>query len=233
MEEKVCQESAAVSASPNNANAADACARKKIFTIIYAVVLVAALAGTVQLLYNAIDYFIHSPLSHSADSIVKQLQIPLAVMALLAAVVSIAFVTLLVVSLCKKNGKTKLNCLVVSIACVVALLVLIFVCCGLWESYYQEEYGTYYVGNGVWLAEYMPYNVGRSGTEFALYSAVMAMLVTQLVYVAVLGALHIWDYVKTQKDQKAATQNAVTETAGEPITEPEVTTSATDGEGVQ
>ncbi len=231
MEDKVCQEGAAVSAVPSNTDAADKQARKKIFTIIYAVVLVAAFIGTVQLLYNAIDYFVHTPYQKNSTSI-QAIQIPLAVILLMATLVSIAFITLLVAALCKKSSKTKRDCFIASIACASALLILVLACYGFWATYYNEEYGEY-MNNPIYDNRYddqLPRYV--AGTNYVLYSGVMALLVPQLMYVAVLAALHIWDFVKTQKDNKAASQSVAVPTASAPIAEPEVTAGATDNAAI-
>ncbi len=168
--------------------------KSKVFTVIYAVVLIAALIGAVQLLYNAIEMMTYTTFGEHTFG---KLQKPLAIISLLAAIFAFIGVAAGVTSFCAKGKTAKTVCHALMLVAVVAMVVFVIACSSVWLSYYKGEYSDY--GKP-------PYNISSSsqGTRFTLYSAVMAMLVPQLAYFAVLSALHIWELVKSLKNKRVA-----------------------------
>ena len=141
--------------------------KKLIFTIVYAIALVAAFVGAVQLLYNAINMF-----NYEMNSMIDfdGFQKPLADKILAAAIFAIIFVAMEIISIVMKNKVVKLICFSINIIFIILVILKTFAC----KDFYID-----YLGK-------KPY----SSIRFALYQEIMAMLVTQIVYMAIIFALN-------------------------------------------
>ena len=80
--------------------------RRKIFTVIYAVALVALLANVVIVLYNSIDMFRYRVVDW--ESLFKSFQTPLAVISLLSFIFSVAALVSGVLIIYKNDKKSAL-----------------------------------------------------------------------------------------------------------------------------
>ena len=167
--------------------------KSKIFTVIYAIVLIAAFIGAVQLLYNAIDMMTYTTFGEYNYG---RLQKPRAIISLVAALFSLAGVASGVASLFVKGKTAQTVCHALIIAAAVILLISLTVSSIIWVTYLKENNSNYVKP---------PYNI-LGNKDFPLYSAVMAMLVPQFAYFVVLAALHIWDLVKSIKREKSVDQ---------------------------
>ena len=94
--------------------------KSKIFTVIYAIVLIAAFIGAVQLLYNAIDMMTYTTFGEYNYG---RLQKPLAIISLVAALFSLAGVASGVASLFVKGKTAQTVCHALIIAAAVILLI--------------------------------------------------------------------------------------------------------------
>ena len=152
--------------------------RRKIFTVIYAVALVALLANVVIVLYNSIDMFTYRMVR--GESLVKSFQIPLAVISLLSFIFSVAALVSGVLILYKNDKKSALILKIITVSCLVAIIILA-IAATIWfrtefftPSYWKEGFPSVY-----------------GDTEYALLSVVITNLLTQIVYICVLAALQI------------------------------------------
>ena len=152
--------------------------RRKIFTVIYAVALVALLANVVIVLYNSIDMFTYRMVR--GESLVKSFQIPLAVISLLSFIFSVAALVSGVLILYKNDKKSALILKIITVSCLVAIIILA-IAATIW---FRTDYFTPSSWN-----ERLP--SVRGDDQYALLSVVMTNLLTQIVYICVLAALQI------------------------------------------
>lgn len=177
--------------------------KKKVLAVVLVLALTAALAGAVSLLYNSIDLFSNTPFSGSSDKpsqYYTSLQKPLAIILAFAAAVAFTGVGAGIASFIVKNQKAKTACLVISLVAVAAFLAFIIASSCIWTGNYKnDEYGgdrfPHYVANTSSLSQ-----------RYAIYSGVMAALIPQLVYFAVIAAVLLTVYII---DKKSAKANAV------------------------
>lgn len=152
--------------------------RRKIFTVIYAVALVALLANVVIVLYNSIDMFSYRLVDW--ESLVKSFQTPLAVISLLSFVFSVAELVSGVLILYKNDKKSAFILKIITVSCIVAIVVLMIASERVWKKY----------ADSWWIYASEIYDV-RNNTQYALFSVVMTNLLTQTVYLFILAALQI------------------------------------------
>lgn len=152
--------------------------RRKIFTVIYAVALVALLANVVIVLYNSIDMFSYRMVRW--ESLVKSFQIPLAVISLLSFVFSVAALVPSILIIYKNDKKSALILKIITVSCLVVTIILA-IAATIW---FRTDYFT----PSSW-KEGLPDVYGSP--QYALFSVVMTNLLTQIVYICVLAALQI------------------------------------------
>lgn len=152
--------------------------RRKIFTVIYAVALVALLANVVIVLYNSIDMF--SYMFVDQDRMVKSFQIPLAVISLLSFIFSVAALVSGVLIIYKNDKKSAFILKIITVSCIVAIVVLMIASGMVWKKYIDY-----------WWSGTSKMHDVRNHTQYALLSVVMTNLLTQIVYICVLAALQI------------------------------------------
>ena len=152
--------------------------RRKIFTVIYAVALVALLANVVIVLYNSIDMFRYRVVDW--ESLFKSFQIPLAVISLLSFVFSLAALVPSILIIYKNDKKSALILKIITVSCLVVIIILAIVSEMVWKKY----------ADSWWVYDSKIYDV-RNNTQYALLSVVITNLLTQIVYICVLAALQI------------------------------------------
>lgn len=152
--------------------------RRKIFTVIYAVALVALLANVVIVLYNSIDMFRYRVVDW--EDLVKSFQTPLAVISLLSFIFSLAALVPSILIIYKNDKKSALILKIITVSCIVAIIVLAIASEMVWKKYADSR----------WAYASKIYDV-RNNTEYALLSVVMTNLLTQAVYLFILAALQI------------------------------------------
>ncbi len=152
--------------------------RRKIFTVIYAVALVALLANVVIVLYNSIDMF--SYMFVDQDRMVKSFQIPLAVISLFSFIFSVAALVSGVLIIYKNDKKSAFILKIITVSCIVAIVVLMIASGMVWKKYIDY-----------WWSGTSKMHDVRNHTQYALLSVVMTNLLTQIVYICVLAALQI------------------------------------------
>lgn len=152
--------------------------RRKIFTVIYAVALVALLANVVIVLYNSIDMF--SYMFVDQDRMVKSFQIPLAVISLFSFIFSVAALVPSILIIYKNDKKSALILKIITVSCLVVIIILA-IAATIW---FRTDYFT----PSSW-KEGLPNVYGSP--QYALLSVVMTNLLTQIVYICVLAALQI------------------------------------------
>lgn len=152
--------------------------RRKIFTVIYAVALVALLANVVIVLYNSIDMFRYRVVDW--EDLVKSFQTPLAVISLLSFIFSLAALVSGFLILYKNDKKSALILKIITLSCLLAIVVLMIASEMVWKKYADSR----------WAYASKIYDV-RNNTQYALLSVVMTNLLTQIVYICVLAALQI------------------------------------------
>ncbi len=152
--------------------------RRKIFTVIYAVALVALLANVVIVLYNSIDMFRYRVVDW--ESLFKSFQTPLAVISLLSFIFSVAALVSGVLIIYKNDKKSALILKIITVSCIVAIVVLMIASEMVWKKY----------ADSWWVYDSKIYDV-RNNTQYALLSVVITNLLTQIVYICVLAALQI------------------------------------------
>ena len=152
--------------------------RRKIFTVIYAVALVALLANVVIVLYNSIDMFSYRMVAW--ESLVKSFQIPLAVISLLSFVFSLAALVPSILIIYKNDKKSALILKIITVSCLVAIIIFA-IAATIW---FRTDYFTPSSWN-----ERLPDVYGSP--QYALFSVVMTNLLTQTVYLFILAALQI------------------------------------------
>lgn len=152
--------------------------RRKIFTVIYAVALVALLANVVIVLYNSIDMFSYRMVRW--ESLVKSFQIPLAVISLFSFIFSVAALVPSILIIYKNDKKSALILKIITVSCLVVIIILA-IAATIW---FRTDYFT----PSSW-KEGLPDVYGSP--QYALFSVVMTNLLTQIVYICVLAALQI------------------------------------------
>lgn len=152
--------------------------RRKIFTVIYAVALVALLANVVIVLYNSIDMFSYRMVRW--ESLVKSFQIPLAVISLFSFIFSVAALVPSILIIYKNDKKSALILKIITVSCLVVIIILA-IAATIW---FRTDYFT----PSSW-KERLPDVYGSP--QYALFSVVMTNLLTQIVYICVLAALQI------------------------------------------
>lgn len=152
--------------------------RRKIFTVIYAVALVALLANVVIVLYNSIDMFSYRMVRW--EDLVKSFQIPLAVISLLSFIFSLAALVPSILIIYKNDKKSAFILKIITLSCLVVTIILA-IAATIW---FRTDYFT----PSSW-KEGLPDVYGSP--QYALFSVVMTNLLTQIVYICVLAALQI------------------------------------------
>lgn len=152
--------------------------RRKIFTVIYAVALVALLANVVIVLYNSIDMFSYRMVAW--EDLVKSFQTPLAVISLLSFVFSLAALVPSILIIYKNDKKSALILKIITVSCLVVTIILA-IAATIW---FRTDYFT----PSSW-KEGLPDVYGSP--QYALFSVVMTNLLTQIVYLFILAALQI------------------------------------------
>ena len=139
--------------------------RRKIFTVIYAVALVALLANVVIVLYNSIDMF--SYMFVDQDRMVKSFQIPLAVISLFSFIFSVAALVSGVLIIYKNDKKSAFILKIITVSCIVAIVVLMIASGMVWKKYIDY-----------WWSGTSKMHDVRNHTQYALLSVVMTNLLT-------------------------------------------------------
>ncbi len=141
--------------------------KKQIFTIVYAIALVAVIVGAIQLLYNAINMF-----TYEMNSMIDfdGFQKPLADKMLVAAIFAIVFAVIEIISIVMKNKVVKIICFSINIIFIIVVILKAFACKDFYIDYLEKN----------------PYRSIR----FALYQEIIAMFVTQIVYMAIILTLN-------------------------------------------
>ena len=153
--------------------------RRKIFTVIYAVALVALLANVVIVLYNSIDMFSYQMVAW--ESLIKSFQIPLAVISLLSFIFSLAALVPSILIIYKNDKKSAFILKIITVSCLVAIIILA-IAATIW---FRTDYFT----PSSWKEGRLP--SVRGSEQYALLSVVMTNLLTQTVYLFILAALQI------------------------------------------
>lgn len=200
----------------------------KIFNVIFAIALFAAFVGMVTCLYNAIDLFTYTTFSPSiidstgsfeVSEIYCELQKPLAIILLLASIISLVGVVTAGLGLFSQKTRFKKISLIVSGIVVVAFIGFMIGACCVWFSHLKGEEPCYIIANGYYeLLSLMPiYIPTRNVTEYTIYSAVMAALLQQLIYFAVIAGITTYHFVRpiieAKRNKKVQTEVESTETA--------------------
>ncbi|MDE7452896.1 MAG: hypothetical protein K2N22_00625 [Clostridia bacterium] len=183
--------------------------KQRILTFFQIIALVAAVAGAVSLLYNAIDMLTNTPfvkLEYSAGSGYEYLtaaefkdgQKPLAIITLVASVFAFVGAGAGTASLFVKNKWRKTVCIALSVVAVVACLVLIIAASCVWSDFYKE-----YVSKEYASLKPHPIRGEVMSSLFAIYSSVMSMLIQQLVYTVIFTVPMSVNYILDLKSAKA------------------------------
>lgn len=174
--------------------------KKKVLAVVLVIALIAALAGAVSLLYNSIDLFTNTTFYSSSklSDGYNDLQEPLAIITLVAAIVAFLGVAASVISFIAKKPVLKIISIIVSVIAVLAFLACIIATSCLWTDYYKEySWSTKYL-----LPHYVSFNT-TVAQAYALYSGVMAVLIPQLVYFAIIAAVLLTVFIIDVKAKKA------------------------------
>ncbi|MGN1060331.1 MAG: hypothetical protein ACI4QN_01215 [Candidatus Coproplasma sp.] len=113
----------------------------KVFSVIFAIALFAAFVGMITCLYNAIDMFVYTTFSpeqyystnpYESVNSYNQLQKPLAIILLVASIISLLGVIAAGLWLFSKKDKVKRIAVVISIIVVVAFIAFLISACSVW-----------------------------------------------------------------------------------------------------
>ena len=177
--------------------------KKKVLAVVLIIALIAALAGTVSLLYNSIDMFVHSVLDsfsnnrgRSEDYI--RWQEPYAIILLFAFVAAGVGTGAGIASFIVKKESAKKACLILALCAAGALLVLTVAAVGV--NFANEAYRA-----KKWNYGSLKYPTGTT-EYYAIFAGAMAVLLPPLVYCAIIAAVLLTVYLI---DKKAAKTTAV------------------------
>lgn len=177
--------------------------KKKVLAVVLIIALVAALAGTVSLLYNSIDMFLHNAENSFSSNGGRtedyiRWQEPYAIILLFAFVVAGVGTGAGIASFVVKKESAKKLCLILALCAVGALLVLTVAAVGV--NFANEAYRVDKWADG----SSLKYPTGTyNNINYAIYAGAMAVLIPQLVYFAIIAAVLLAVYLM---DKKAATK---------------------------
>lgn len=165
--------------------------KKKVLAVVLIIALIAALVGTVSLLYNSIDLFAHNVLNSVTDYF--KWQLPYAVILLVAFVCAAVGIGVGIASFVAKKASAKKVCLILAlcVACVLLALTVATIGINLFSK----------ITNGF---NGFPYSV-YGDRKYAVYAGVMATLIPQLVYFVIIAAALLIVSKIDKKAEKAAT----------------------------
>ena len=173
--------------------------KKKVLAVVLILALVAALAGTVSLLFNSIDMFVHNALNsgnNGSSSSYTKWQQPYAIILLFAFAVAALGTGNGIASFIVKKESAKKTCLIIALCAAGAFLILTAAAIGVNFSNEAHAY-----------SEPTKYPYGVYGDRYyAVYAGAMAVILPQFVYSAVIAAVLLTVYLM---DKKAAKSNAV------------------------
>lgn len=175
----------------------DKSTKKQIFTIIFAIVLVSAFIGAIQLLCNAIEMLNYTTLDTDEY---KAVQGPQAIISLVSSIVAFLGVVIGVIVSCKKSKVAKIVCYSSNFAVLFSLVILIVTSNNNWLNYYKDFISK--------IARPLdtPYFIDSFLIEeYTIHSAVKSTLISQTVYFGIISALYIWDLVKALRKNKSQT----------------------------
>ncbi len=177
--------------------------KKKILAVVLIIALIASLVSTVSLLYNSIDMFLHSAVSMGKgfNEVYNRYQLPYAIITLFAFLAAALGTGAGIASFVVKKSSTKKLCLILALCSVGVLLILTVATAGVNfanEAYYSNEWdeGTIQYPWG----DYSP-------SRYALYSAVMSVMLQQLVLCAIIAGALLIVSIMDKKAEKAATES--------------------------
>ena len=165
--------------------------KKKVLAVVLIIALIASLAATVSMLYSSIDMFLHSLMK---TDYYEKCQLPYAIIMLIAFVAAAAGTSAGIISFVNKNEKTKFICVILALCAAVAILILTVASAGVYLSNEAKS-----------LSNNIPVNVSGD-PEYAVYSAVMTILLQQLIYGAITAAVLLIVYIFDKKSAKAQTE---------------------------
>lgn len=172
--------------------------RKQIFTIIFAIVLVSAFIGAIQLLCNAIEMLNYSTLYIDEY---KMVQKPQAIISMVASIGAFIGIIIGVIVSCKKSKVVEIVCYSLTFIVLILFIVLIIVSNNNWLEYYKEKGIRYSIYDST-----KPYYLAPNILEvYSFYSFVMSILISQTVYFGIMSILYFWDLVKTLRKNKSQT----------------------------
>ncbi len=169
--------------------------KKLVFTIVYGVVLALTFIGAFQLLYNAVPMIIYS----SSKYFYSNYQLPFAIIILLVALFAIAFVVLEIVTICTKKEGNKKKYFITNMVLMALIVVTIIVC----KVFFMTKYYKYHQE----LLHQFPHGIYNNNQEFVLFQSTMALLVSQLIYVATIGAMRIAQRICAKKKKLVEEEN--------------------------
>ena len=173
----------------------DKSAKKLIFSIVYAIVLVSAFVGVFQLLFNGIEMMTYVSIQ---GRFFFKVQRPQAIILIVGAAIAFLGVILGVIVSCCKNKVVKIICYSLSLAVLISFIILILRC----DVYWLEFYDLY--GNSQ--PDYNPL-VSFTRDVYPIYSTVKSMLISQTVYFGIMLALYIWDLVRALRKKSLTDQD--------------------------
>lgn len=180
--------------------------KKKVLAVVLIIALIAALVGTVSLLYNSIDMFVHNAVnsSNGPDKIYAKWQQPYAIILLFAFAVAALGTGTGIASFVAKKDTAKKACVIIALCVAVALLVLTVAAIGVnfdnEAHYYSDPRSLKY-----------PYSV-YGNQYYAVYAGTMAVLIPQLVYFVIIAAVLLIVSKIDKKAEKAATATVEVQT---------------------
>lgn len=183
--------------------------KKKILAVVLIIALIAAFAGAVALLYNAIDMFLNTTFYSDyygtpyLFECFDYFQKPLAIITLIASLVALSGVASGIAAFIVKKPTLKKVSLAISVVAVVSFIVFIIAANCVWTNSYKE----YLAEKWHLIPAYVSYN-STAAQMYALYSGVMTALLPALVYFTVIAAAIVVVYIIDKKSAKASAEQA-------------------------
>lgn len=163
--------------------------KKKVLAVVLIIALIASLVSTVSLLYNSIDMFLHNIAGGVKYARYQQ---PYSIIMLFAFVVAALGTGVGIASFIVKKDSAKKLCLILALCAAGALFVLMV-----------AAVGVNFANEAKYASSIKYPNDDYNDRYYAIYSSVMAVLIPQLVYCAIIAAVLLTVYLM---DKNAATK---------------------------
>ncbi len=181
--------------------------KQKILAIFLIIALFAAVVNAFATLYNSIEFLCYTPYYdykivngetvYTLAEEFEALQKPLAVISLVGVVFAICGIIAGISAFFAKKPTKKVFAFVVGIAVTVLFLVLIIATVCKWKEYYNDNYDYH--------RDELPGIISSfDAEEFILYSGIVAQLIQQLIYFAIITVTLIASFAIERKTEKLA-----------------------------